>query len=1043
MERSFDWKGLLQKLHLLPPQGETAEATLAAWWLTRIGLVLLILAAVFFGVRIARDVPPWVRVLTLSGIAAAVTWFGTWLEKRVAAFGRLISAGGLGLFFFTAFAAYGLEATKVIENPVLGLLAQAVAVVLVAGWSLWKKDESVAAMAVVLGHVACVFSSAHDLHSMMLTGLVLIAATAAGFHVLRGWLWPLGLAIAGGWIGMLWQAGTEWSEHRPELAVVLGWITALVVVFEVALVLGERRFPSLSEAARKTSHRLAMANSSLAVATAWLGVRWIYPSTVEAGEWSAAYLLLAIVTALFAAVRWRMEKGGHVAEVFFLKASALLALFVVQQFQGPTRWLSLATQTLILLWSYRRNGRRWIEIGTGLLWIAALGVMVHDWLHAGPLTSWSFASAAHAIGWLSVVILALVVALHEAWEKEPGSESAMMHRFTAGLLGTAACLLSGPAAFVGSRSAIVALVLLGAGLALPGLLLKRWSVLCATVPPAVLAFLAFLGSSPVGDYGDAQWFGLGGALVGVYAMIAEALRRHGRGNAEALTWLRAAAWTMAGSVMTRVLLEWRSLGPVRAELDTVAVVLLAATTCAVLLRMRWPQAHADSASREDSNASQALITLALVASVWWICVVVALSSAHPVWGGGFAVVALALGAVAAWRRCPPLALPAAVTLFGGLFLHLSHFRSDSSLTQQAWSAGLIAACVMAASIFGRKIEPPPQQREPVAWAHALLHGIAVLVVHRWLADAVSLRAVLLADTALAWIMLAASRPLRMPILRLTSMLPLVGLMIEALSQWEQAIGAEHSLLAWLAVAGCLGWWRFAAGTSTDSDSPLAEFWERCIEIVAVLAATTASLFAAEDRWLPLGPIVVAVAASGLPLFWKKDALVPGLSWLPWTLGALSTLLSASHLTSQDTAMPQWLRLAVLALLLLAHGPLWARSIAALGKRRPVGPTWIHGLLVLLVLFPAYSTLFDRLTTVSWGAAAIGLFLIGLFVSLKPYRLAGLLGLAIAIFRMFTVDIDDGLHRIYAFFAISLLLLLIGWLYHRFKDRIDTLTPKSD
>ena len=110
---------------MLPPSGADAEAVLAAWWLTRVGLVVLVIAAVFFGVRVAAEVSPWVRVATLAATSLAVLALGRWLERRLEGFGRLVSAGGFAVGYFTAFAAYAVPATKVIASPAAGFLAQA------------------------------------------------------------------------------------------------------------------------------------------------------------------------------------------------------------------------------------------------------------------------------------------------------------------------------------------------------------------------------------------------------------------------------------------------------------------------------------------------------------------------------------------------------------------------------------------------------------------------------------------------------------------------------------------------------------------------------------------------------------------------------------------------------------------------------------------------------------------------------------------------------------------------------------------------------
>jgi uncharacterized membrane protein len=70
-----------------------------------------------------------------------------------------------------------------------------------------------------------------------------------------------------------------------------------------------------------------------------------------------------------------------------------------------------------------------------------------------------------------------------------------------------------------------------------------------------------------------------------------------------------------------------------------------------------------------------------------------------------------------------------------------------------------------------------------------------------------------------------------------------------------------------------------------------------------------------------------------------------------------------------------------------------------------------------------------------GTAAIGVFLLGLSNRERAARLAGLSGLALCIPRVFIVDIDSTLYRIGAFFVLGVVLLWVGFSYHRFRHLI--------
>jgi uncharacterized membrane protein len=81
---------------------------------------------------------------------------------------------------------------------------------------------------------------------------------------------------------------------------------------------------------------------------------------------------------------------------------------------------------------------------------------------------------------------------------------------------------------------------------------------------------------------------------------------------------------------------------------------------------------------------------------------------------------------------------------------------------------------------------------------------------------------------------------------------------------------------------------------------------------------------------------------------------------------------------------------------------------------------------------------DNLTAVFWGLSAILLFVSGLFAGLRAYRFTGLIGLVLCVGHIFIWDIQDTFYRIIAFFVIGLVMLAIGFLYHRFRERISAL-----
>lgn len=75
-------------------------------------------------------------------------------------------------------------------------------------------------------------------------------------------------------------------------------------------------------------------------------------------------------------------------------------------------------------------------------------------------------------------------------------------------------------------------------------------------------------------------------------------------------------------------------------------------------------------------------------------------------------------------------------------------------------------------------------------------------------------------------------------------------------------------------------------------------------------------------------------------------------------------------------------------------------------------------------------------TAGCGLFAVSLFVVGLFARSRPHRLVGLGGLAFCVARAFLVDIDSTLYRIVAFVVLGVVLLWVGFSYHRFRHLIE-------
>ncbi|HEX2100771.1 MAG TPA: hypothetical protein VHF69_08915, partial [Candidatus Synoicihabitans sp.] len=113
-------------------------------------------------------------------------------------------------------------------------------------------------------------------------------------------------------------------------------------------------------------------------------------------------------------------------------------------------------------------------------------------------------------------------------------------------------------------------------------------------------------------------------------------------------------------------------------------------------------------------------------------------------------------------------------------------------------------------------------------------------------------------------------------------------------------------------------------------------------------------------------------------------------------------------------------------------------------------TWLQaglGLALAFIVALAQTGQLEPYTTVAWGAVALVCFVAGVLGRSKPHRLLGLLGVLFCIPRVFLVDLQSTLYRIVAFAVLGLVLLWVGFSYHRFRrwitDTEDEATAGKD
>jgi len=375
----------LRKLYILPPksepgQGGNLEQQLAAWWMTRIGGLLAVIALVFLGLYVSRFSSPLVRVIQLLGISGGVFGLGLFLERRTPQFGRVLLAVGLAMFFFTTFAMYAIDPLKVVDQTWVAALLQVLAVVVVFGVAWWKNSQHMATMAVGFSGVSQITALAEGLSGLSMPGAIMLTVLAGGLYSLRRWLVPLLASVVLLIVIHVFFIGFESPRAWPLGAWGL-WLATLtlpiLVVTGVDSWLRSRRNYLEPKGWRYALQTVTLGGiSSTAVIVAFLLDLSITPGEnwAERVCWLFGGLLIGIGLWYRIRSRTNLEFArveSNMAAMPFIKGSALIALGFMIGFDGAARWMALLLQSAIMVYSAWRGRLKLLSVLVLAIWVAA------------------------------------------------------------------------------------------------------------------------------------------------------------------------------------------------------------------------------------------------------------------------------------------------------------------------------------------------------------------------------------------------------------------------------------------------------------------------------------------------------------------------------------------------------------------------------------------------------------------------------------------------------------------------------------------------
>ncbi|MET0404226.1 MAG: DUF2339 domain-containing protein, partial [Cystobacter sp.] len=225
-----------------PVEPRDLEAHLGTYWLSRAGIVALILGFSFLIIYHFGELGVLARVGAGYLLSAGLAALGLWLSRRHELFGRIVFGGGLALAYFVTYALHFVPSVRVIDSEVLALVLLALNTVGIVVVAQRMQSETVAGIALFLGLHTGMLS---DITLFTLLSTSLLAGGALFFLVKNRWvIVPLSSLVAVYSTHVVWALRTgaiaPGGSAGERLALSLAFLGLYYVLFSVALLVYPR-----------------------------------------------------------------------------------------------------------------------------------------------------------------------------------------------------------------------------------------------------------------------------------------------------------------------------------------------------------------------------------------------------------------------------------------------------------------------------------------------------------------------------------------------------------------------------------------------------------------------------------------------------------------------------------------------------------------------------------------------------------------------------------------------------------------------------------
>ena len=299
---------------------EDTETRIGKYLLSKIGIISVVVGVAFFLAYAFKYLSPLVRICVGYVISAALAMSGVVMEKveKYKWYGRGLVCGGWVLAYFTTYAMYHINATRIISSQFVDLILVSIVVFFMVSHLLKYRSQSLVILAMLLGYITAGISPYASFAFLYLT---ILAAISGVLLVRMNWQGAAAFSLLGTYIThLVWVRAYELVRPgNVEFWISIGFLAAYWTIYNIV---------SFFVKADSVKERNGL-NGFILVNSLLFGLLCFMEVSAYNSSWKSPFALTAagVVLALAAISKYTKNKE-HIKTAYFIASITFVTAFL-------------------------------------------------------------------------------------------------------------------------------------------------------------------------------------------------------------------------------------------------------------------------------------------------------------------------------------------------------------------------------------------------------------------------------------------------------------------------------------------------------------------------------------------------------------------------------------------------------------------------------------------------------------------------------------------------------------------------------------------